>query len=77
MKILLLMAAPAALVAAGSPVWVGKFDGSGALPAPWRVVQIDKKTKPTILGLKRAIGGRAESCLKNCVSGEPTAVDQH
>lgn len=44
----LIVAAATALLAADSPEWIGKFKGSGAFPTPWRVVQIDKKTKPTI-----------------------------
>lgn len=30
-----------------APVWVGRFTEAGAPPAPWRVVQIDRKTPPT------------------------------
>ena len=29
------------------PVWVGQFAGSGAPPAPWRVIQINRKVPPT------------------------------
>lgn len=37
----------AALVLAADPVWVGRFSGSG-LPAPWRVVRIDKRVPATV-----------------------------
>jgi len=40
-------ASVAVLAAAAGPVWVGKFGDSGAPPAPWRVVQLDKKVKST------------------------------
>ena len=39
--------AAAALVAVGSPAWVGRFASGGAPPTPWRVIRIDKKIKPT------------------------------
>lgn len=32
---------------AAGPAWVGKFSVSGAPPAPWRVVLINPKSKPT------------------------------
>jgi hypothetical protein len=35
------------LAAALQPVWVGQFAGSGALPAPWQVVRIDRKVPAT------------------------------
>ena len=56
--------AAAAVVAAG-PVWVGKFASSGALPAPWRVVQIDKKTKPTTYRLATVSGVAAVEARAN------------
>lgn len=33
--------------AVSNPVWVGQFRGSGAVPAPWRLVQISGKVPPT------------------------------
>lgn len=33
--------------AAAQPVWVGRFPASGAVPAPWRVVQMSRKVPPT------------------------------
>lgn len=65
MKILLLTGAAAALVATGSPIWIGKFVGSGALPAPWRVVQIDKKTMPTIYRVATVAGVAAVEARAN------------
>jgi len=56
MKTVFKLAAAVMLIAAGDTVWVGKFAGSGELPAPWRVVQIDKKIKPTTYRLA-TIGG--------------------
>lgn len=65
MNILLLGVAAAALVAGSAPVWVGKFTGSGALPAPWRVVQIDKKTKPTKYRMATVAGVAAVEARSN------------
>lgn len=48
MKLILQAAAATALLAADSPEWIGKFKGSGTFPAPWRIIQIDKRIKPTI-----------------------------
>ena len=65
MNPLLLAATATALVAAGGPVWVGQFTGSGALPAPWRVVQIDKKTKPTAYRMATVAGVAAVEARAN------------
>lgn len=78
MKLFLLAAAATAIVAAGSPVWVGKFAGSGAIPAPWRVVQLDKKTKPTTYRLARVAGVDAVEALANdsmALLARPLSVD--
>ena len=45
---MLLFIVIAAFLAADGPEWVGKFGSTGAPPAPWRVIQIGKKTNPTI-----------------------------
>lgn len=37
----------AILLFAAAPVWVGQFTTPGKPPAPWRVVQFDRKVKPT------------------------------
>lgn len=65
MKMILLTAAAAMLVAPGSPVWIGKFSGSGTLPAPWRVVQIDKKAKATTYRLATVAGVNAVEARAN------------
>lgn len=44
---LMVLIIAAALTTAG-PVWIGRFDGSGALPAPWRVVRLSKSVPPTL-----------------------------
>jgi hypothetical protein len=35
------------MLAAVSPVWIGRFQAEGPPPAPWRVVRIDPKVAPT------------------------------
>ena len=30
----------ALLVAAQAPLWIGRFPAEGAVPAPWRVVEV-------------------------------------
>lgn len=47
MNVVIHAAAVSMFVAVGSPVWIGNIAGSGAVPPPWRVVQIDRKTQPT------------------------------
>ncbi len=61
----LIAAVGVALGASSSPLWVGKFAGSGNLPAPWRVVQIDKKTKPTTYRLATVAGVAAVEARAN------------
>ena len=78
MNSIALAAAVAALIAASSPVWIGKFAGSGALPAPWRVVQIDKKTKPTTYRLATVGGVAAVEARANdsmALLARPLSVD--
>ena len=65
MNAVLLGVAATALVAGGGPVWIGKFVGSGNLPAPWRVVQIDKKTRPTMYRLATVAGVAAVEARAN------------
>ena len=62
---LLLTAAATAVIAGSAPVWVGKFAGTGALPAPWRVVQIDRKTRPTTYRLATVAGVAAVEARAN------------
>jgi hypothetical protein len=35
------------LLSVAQPIWVGRFTGAGAPPAPWQVVQISPKVPPT------------------------------
>ena len=50
---------PLPLLAA--PVWVGRFlpDAGGAMPAPWRVEQLDAKVPPTRYRLREWDGVQA------------------
>jgi len=78
MKAILSTAVSAALVAASGPVWIGKFAGSGALPAPWRVVQIDKKTQATTYRLAIVAGVAAVEARANdsmALLARPLSVD--
>ncbi len=59
-------------------MWVGKFTGSGALPAPWRVVQIDKKTRPTTYRRASVAGVAAVEARANdsmALFARPLSVD--
>lgn len=59
-------------------VWVGKFAGSGAIPAQWQVIPIDKKTKPTTYRLARVAGVDAVEALGNdsmALLARPLSVD--
>ncbi len=78
MKTVLKLAAATMLIAAGDTVWIGKFAGSGALPAPWRVVQIDKKVKPTTYRLATISGVTAIEARANgsmALLARPLSVD--
>ena len=78
MNILLLTAATTALVAVTQPLWIGKFSGTGALPAPWRVVQIDKKIKPTTYRMATVAGVAAIEARANdsmALFARPLTVD--
>ena len=73
-----LVAILATAIAAEGPIWVGKFAGTGAPPAPWRVVQIDKKTKPTIYRLATVAGVAAVEARANdsmALFARPLSVD--
>lgn len=78
MNVILQVAAAAVLVAASNPVWVGKFTGTGAIPAPWRVVQINKKTRPTTYRLVTVAGVAAVEARANdsmALLARPLSVD--
>jgi len=56
------------LAALVQPVWIGQFSGSGAVPPPWRVVQVGRKVPPTqyrraIVAGVPAIEARAERSM--------------
>lgn len=77
MNWLLATALVAALFGAASPVWVGKF-GVGAIPEPWRIVQIDKKTRPTtyrmaVVAGVPAVEARADDSM--ALFARPISVD--
>jgi hypothetical protein len=70
--------AAAALAAASGPVWIGKFAGSGPLPAPWRVVQLNKNTPPTAYRLATVAGVAAVEANANssmALFARPVTVD--
>ncbi len=48
----------ALLIAAASPLWIGRFQADGTPPAPWRIIRIDRKVPPTRYRVAR-IGGVA------------------
>lgn len=67
----------AAALAAAGPVWVGRFGGSGAPPAPWRVVPLGKRKATSyrvadVAGVS-AIEARADSSM--ALLARPIAVD--
>lgn len=79
MRRLVLTAASFALLAAAAagPVWVGRFAGTGAIPAPWRVVTLGK-VKPTryqsaVVAGVAAVEARADASM--ALLARPIAVD--
>ena len=78
MNIRLLTAGTTALVAVTQPLWIGKFSSTGPLPAPWRVVQIDKKIKPTTYRMATVAGVAAVEARANdsmALFARPLTVD--
>lgn len=68
----------ATALAAGTPIWVGRFDTDGALPSPWRVVRLDKDVAPTrysvtTVGGRRALEARSNNSMAILV--RPISVD--
>jgi hypothetical protein len=66
------------LAAAAAPFWVGRFSGSGAPPAPWRVVRLGSKVPPTRYRLAtingvEAVEARADKSM--ALLARPLAVD--
>ena len=72
------MIIPLALaLAASAPVWIGQFSGSGAPPAPWRLVRLGS-AKPTSyrvanLGGRPALEARVDSSM--ALMARPMTVD--
>jgi hypothetical protein len=59
-------------------VWIGQFSGSGAVPPPWRIVQIGRKVPPTLyrranVAGVQAVEARAERSM--ALLARPIAVD--
>jgi hypothetical protein len=75
MGLLLLLVAPDALSAT---VWVGRFDGEGPPPEPWRIQQLDERIPPTRYTLREwdgvpAVEAHAERSM--ALLGRPLEVD--
>lgn len=73
--LLLLLLAPGALSAT---VWVGRFDGEGRPPDPWRIQQLDERIPPTRYTLREwdgvpAVEAQAERSM--ALLGRPIEVD--
>jgi len=65
-------------LAALGPIWIGKFEGSGAPPAPWQVVRLNKRVAPTVyrvatIGGVNAIEARAHKSM--ALLARPIAID--
>lgn len=66
------------LLAAASPVWVGRFQAEGPPPAPWRVVRIGTKAPPTRYRVVRVDGVTAVEAVavkSMALLARPLAVD--
>ena len=66
------------IAALAQPLWVGRFAGIGAPPAPWRVVQVNRKVPPTlyrraVVAGVPAIEARSERSM--ALLARPIAVD--
>ena len=69
---------PMLAAAAGNIVWVGHFAGSGAPPAPWRVVQLKRTIPPTHYRLTSIDGVPAVEAVAHSSMAllvRPVAVD--
>ena len=70
----------ALLIAAASPIWVGRFEVEGVPPAPWQVVRIDQKVPPTRYRVTRVAGVTAvEATAVNSMAllARPLTLAQH
>jgi hypothetical protein len=68
----------AVLIATGGTIWVGRFAGGGAPPAPWRVVQVDTKVKPTTYRMATVAGVNAVEARANdsmALFARPLTID--
>lgn len=66
------------VAAAGGIVWIGRFDGSGAMPPPWQVVRLDQKVDPTRYRLAVIDGVPAVEALASsgmALLARPASVD--
>src|SRR3546814_10366319 len=57
-----------------APVWVGRFDGAGGPPPPWRVVRMSRRVHPTRY---RIVDNAVEASADNSMAllARPIAVD--
>lgn len=64
----------AAAALAMAPVWVGRFDGAGEPPPPWRVVRMSRRVRPTAY---RIVDNAVEANADNSMAllARPIAVD--
>lgn len=65
-------------LASAEPIWVGRFPASGAVPAPWRVVQMNRKVPPTAYRPARVAGVQAieaRSQRSMALLARPISVD--
>jgi hypothetical protein len=67
---MILIAAALAL----APVWVGRFEGAGVPPPPWRVVRMSRRVRPTAY---RIVDHAVEASADNSTAllARPIAVD--
>jgi hypothetical protein len=67
-----------ALALAAAPLWVGRFPGEGAIPAPWRIVRLNREVPPTAYGPALVSGVRAMEARANksmALLARPVSVD--
>ena len=66
------------IAAATAPLWVGRFSGEGAPPAPWRAIVLNKKVTPTSYRAARVAGVGAIEARANAsmaLLARPLRVD--
>lgn len=68
----MILAAAAALALA--PLWVGRFEGAGAPPPPWRVVRMSRRVRPTTYRVvDHAVEAGADDSM--ALLARPIAID--